>query len=69
MRGRLSTALHSCGTTPMGTDPSTSVVNGRGAVHGIEGLHIADLGILPTTPTSGPAASAVLVGLVIANAL
>ena len=32
-------------------------------------LTIADLGILPTTPTSGPAASAVLVGLVIANAL
>lgn len=66
---RLSTALHSCGTTPMGTDPMTSVVDGRGAVHGVAGLHVADLGILPTTPTSGPSASAVLVGHVIADAL
>lgn len=69
MRAHLSTALHSCGTTPMGTDSATSVVDGRGAVHGVEGLHIADLGILPTTPTSGPAASAVLIGHVIADAL
>jgi choline dehydrogenase-like flavoprotein len=69
MRAHLSTALHSCGTTPMGTDPSTSVVDGRGAVHGVAGLHVADLGILPTTPTSGPAASAVLIGHVIADAL
>lgn len=65
----LSTALHSCGTTPMGTDPATSVVDGRGAVHGVSGLHVADLGILPTTPTGGPAASAVLIGHVIADAL
>ncbi len=69
MRAHLSTALHSCGTTPMGTDPATSVVDGRGAVHGVAGLHVADLGILPTTPTSGPAASAVLIGHVIADAL
>ncbi|WP_439564845.1 GMC family oxidoreductase [Microcella sp.] len=69
MGARLSTALHSCGTTPMGTDPTTSVVDGRGAVHGVERLFIADLGILPTTPTSGPAASAVLIGHVIAEAL
>lgn len=66
---RLSTALHSCGTTPMGTDPTTSVVDGRGAVHGVEGLHVADLGMLPTTPTGGPAATAVLIGEVIADAL
>jgi choline dehydrogenase len=69
IRDHLSTALHSCGTTPMGTDAATSVVDGRGAVHGVEGLHIADLGILPTTPTGGPAATAVLIGEVIADAL
>jgi len=69
IRNNLSTSLHSCGTTPMGTDTSTSVVDGRGAVYGLIGLHIADLGILPTTPTSGPAASAVLVGQVIAELL
>ncbi len=65
----LSTALHSCGTTPMGADPATSVVDGRGAVHGIAGLHVADVGILPRTPTGGPAAAAVLIGEVIADAL
>ena len=65
----LSTALHSCGTTRMGTGPQTSVVDGRGAVHGIEGLHVADVGILPRAPTGGPAATAVLIGEVIADAL
>ncbi len=69
MLARLSTALHTCGTTPMGTDPATSVVDGRGAVHGVEGLYIADVGLLPSTPTSGPAATAVLIGEVIADAL
>jgi choline dehydrogenase-like flavoprotein len=69
MLDHLSTALHSCGTTPMGTDPATSVVDGRGAVRGVEGLVIADLGIVPSTPTGGPAATAVLIGEVIADAL
>ncbi len=69
MLDHLSTALHSCGTTPMGTDPATSVVDGRGAVHGVTGLHIADVGVLPTAPTGGPAATAVLIGEVIADAL
>lgn len=65
----LSTALHSCGTTPMGVDPATSVVDGRGAVHGVVGLHVADIGMLPRAPTSGPAATAVLIGELIADAL
>ncbi len=65
----LSTALHTCGTTAMGSDPTTSVVDGRGAVHGARSLHVADVGMLPSTPTGGPAASAVLIGEVIAEAL
>ncbi|UYN83113.1 MAG: FAD-dependent oxidoreductase [Microcella sp.] len=65
----LSTALHSCGTTPMGLDPATSVVDGRGAVHGVVGLHVADVGMLPRAPTGGPAATAVLIGELIADAL
>lgn len=69
VRSHLSTALHSCGTTPMGVDPTTAVVDGSGAVHGVTGLYVADLGILPTAPTSGPSASAVLVGEVIADAV
>jgi choline dehydrogenase-like flavoprotein len=69
VRAHLLTALHTCATTPMGTAPETSVVDGRGAVHGVTGLHIADVGILPRTPTGGPAATAVLIGEVIADAL
>lgn len=69
IHAHLSTALHTCGTTPMGVDPAISVVDGHGAVHGVAGLHIADLAILPTTPTGGPAATAVLIGEVIADAL
>jgi choline dehydrogenase-like flavoprotein len=39
---------HEVGTTRMGEDPRTSVVDACGAVHGIEGLYIADAGVLPS---------------------
>lgn len=50
---------HEVGTTRMGEDPRTSVVDPFGQVHGIEGLYIADAGVLPT-------AGAVNTGLTIA---
>lgn len=67
---RLSTALHTCGTTPMGRpgDPR-AVVDGEGRVHGVSGLRVADTGILPDTPTGGPAATAALIGVVVARAI
>ena len=66
----LSTALHTCGTTPMGkaSDPR-AVVDGAGRIHGATGLVIADAGILPDTPTGGPAATAALIGRVIGRSL
>ncbi|MFK0157732.1 mycofactocin system GMC family oxidoreductase MftG [Streptomyces sp. NPDC090493] len=68
--GHLGTSHHTCGTVPMGPagDPRAAV-DGFGAVHGVAGLRVADTSILPTPPLRGPAATAVLVGEVVADAL
>ncbi len=68
--GHLGTSLHACGTVPMGhSDERAAVVDGRGRVHGITGLRVADTSILPTAPTRGPAASAVLIGELVAASM
>jgi choline dehydrogenase-like flavoprotein len=64
IRARLGTSQHTCGTVPMG-----SAVDARGAVLGLAGLRVADTSILPTAPLRGPAATAVLVGEVVARAM
>ena len=44
---------HPTGTCAMGPDPDTgSVVDAGGAVHGIEGLSVADASIMPSIPTA-----------------
>ncbi|MBA9005316.1 mycofactocin dehydrogenase MftG [Thermomonospora cellulosilytica] len=60
----LGTSQHTCGTVPMG-----SAVDAHGRVHGLTGLRVADTSILPTAPLRGPAATAVLVGELIAHAV
>ena len=40
---------HLFGGCVMGSDPSRSVCDGRGKVHGVEGLYIADASCIPTT--------------------
>ncbi|MGP4028761.1 mycofactocin dehydrogenase MftG [Actinomadura sp. 3N407] len=65
IRARLGTAQHTCGTVPMGP---AGAVDARGRVHGLEGLRVADTSILPTAPLRGPAATAVLIGELIAYA-
>ena len=40
---------HLFGGCVMGADPSRSVCDGRGAVHGVKGLYVADASALPTT--------------------
>jgi choline dehydrogenase-like flavoprotein len=42
-------------------------VDQYGRVHGVTGLRVADTSILPTTPTRGPAATAVLIGELVAD--
>ncbi|TDC54044.1 mycofactocin system GMC family oxidoreductase MftG [Actinomadura sp. KC345] len=64
IRSRLGTSQHTCGTVPMGP-----AVDGHGRVHGLEGLRVADTSILPAAPLRGPAATAVLIGEVIAHAI
>jgi choline dehydrogenase-like flavoprotein len=68
--GRLGTSHHTCGTAPMGpADDPRAAVDAYGRVHGVTGLRVADTSILPTPPLRGPAATAVLIGEVVADAM
>lgn len=64
MLSHLGTAIHMCGTAPMGP-----VVDGTGRVHGVSGLRVADTSILPDVPHRGPAATAVFIGELVARAM
>ncbi|BCY09749.1 GMC family oxidoreductase [Actinoplanes sp. L3-i22] len=64
IRAHLGTAQHTCGTAPMGP-----VADQYGRVHGVDGLRLADTSLLPDAPMRGPAATAVLIGELIADAV
>lgn len=70
VEAHLGTSHHTCGTVPMGPagDPGAAV-DPYGRVHGVVGLRVADTSILPTPPLRGPAATAVLVGELVADAM
>lgn len=61
IRDACSTFFHVCGTARMGEDPM-AVVDSRLAVHGLEGLHIADASVIPTIPTCNTHAPATMIG-------
>jgi predicted dehydrogenase (TIGR03970 family) len=67
---RLGTSIHTCGTAPFGAqgDPR-AVVDQFGRVDGVDGLRVADTSILPSAPRRGPAATAVLIGELVAQAI
>ncbi len=68
MLRHLGTAIHLCGSAKFGSvDDPAAVVDQYGRVHGVVGLRVADTSILPTAPTRGPAATAVLIGELIAT--
>ncbi|MCT9082991.1 mycofactocin system GMC family oxidoreductase MftG [Streptomyces fulvoviolaceus] len=71
IREHLSTSQHTCGTVPMGPadDLRRAAVDQFGRVHGVRGLRVADTSILPDTPHRGPAATAVLIGEIVADAI
>jgi choline dehydrogenase len=58
-----STAMHMCATAPMGLDSDPmAVVDPYCRVRGIDNLRVADTSVLPSAPTPGPAAMAVMIG-------
>jgi choline dehydrogenase-like flavoprotein len=69
LRRSLGTAHHTCGTVPMGPEGRRAAVDQYGRVHGVRGLRVADASVLPTAPLRGPAATAALVGEVVADAM
>jgi predicted dehydrogenase (TIGR03970 family) len=59
----ITTAVHLCSSAPMGPDSDpTAVVDQYCRVRGVEGLRVVDTSVLPTAPSRGPAATAVLIG-------
>jgi choline dehydrogenase-like flavoprotein len=57
IRDRLTTAVHLSGTARMG-----AVVDAELRVRGVAGLRVVDTSVLPTAPSRGPAATAVMLG-------
>ena len=45
---------HHIGTTRMGSDPHTSVVDADCRVHGVHNLHVAGSSVFPSAGYSGP---------------
>ena len=50
----LNGTAHACGTLRCGTDPTASVVDSRGAVHGMRGLYVVDGSVLPRSSRVNP---------------
>ena len=59
----MGTSLHTTCSARMGppSDP-TAVVDQRCRVHGVEGLRVVDISIMPNITRRGPAATAVMIG-------
>jgi choline dehydrogenase len=54
---------HATGTCRMGNDPDDgAVVDGRLAVHGVEGLHVADASVMPTVVRAPTNLSSIAIG-------
>ncbi len=45
---------HVFGTTRMGADPKTSVVDSIGRLHHLDNLYVSDTGIIPMSPAINP---------------
>lgn len=53
---------HPVGTTPMGSDGSSSVCDPQGRVHGLDGLVVADVSLMPQIPRGNTNLPAVMIG-------
>jgi choline dehydrogenase len=61
IRAACSTFFHTCGTAKIGND-EMSVVDARLAVHGIDGLRIADASVIPIIPSCNTHAPVTMIG-------
>jgi choline dehydrogenase-like flavoprotein len=61
IRQMTTTIYHPCGTTAMGPDETTSVVDSNLKVHGIDKLRVVDAGVFPSTVSGHTNAPAVMV--------
>ncbi|KAK6347407.1 hypothetical protein TWF718_005246 [Orbilia javanica] len=62
LRDNIATTWHSCGTCAMKPLKDGGVVDGRLNVHGIEGLKVADLSIMPSNVAGNTYSTALLIG-------
>lgn len=53
---------HPVGTTPMGTDPATSVCGPDGRVHGLQRIVVGDVSLMPQVPRANTNIPAVVIG-------
>ena len=60
---------HPTGTTRMGDDPRTSVVDRHGRVHGIDGLYVAGSSVFPTSGHANPTLMIVALAVRLADRL
>lgn len=60
---------HYIGTTRMGDDPRTSVVDANCRVHGSESVYVASTSVFPTGGTSNPTLTALALGLRVADTI
>ena len=58
---------HQMGTTRMGTDPRTSVVDPECQVHGVRNLHVASSSVFPTSGQANPTLLATALAVRLAN--
>ncbi len=59
-------ASHPMGTSPMGPDPETSVVDRRGHAHRMKGLYMADSGVFPSSLGVNPQLTTMTLSTVLA---
>lgn len=69
VRAQAADGYHQAGTTRMGDDPRTSVVDPNLQVHGVENLHIASSSVFPTTGQANSTFPAVALALRLAHRL
>jgi choline dehydrogenase-like flavoprotein len=62
-------AVHEVGTSRMGADPRTSVVDRDGRVHGVAGVVVVDGGVLPYQSAKNPTLTMMAIASRCAHAL